>query len=160
MARISRFEHLKPEILQHFQEGMTPREVLLKFSDLPRGTVYRWFDELGQTDKVRTDSDSPVQSGFQPRLVGSASPEEKQERQEKTRARRELSRIRKALWNVIGSPDSEGAAVKVQALNAALKCLQVEQGLPLSDEDDEVQIDIAADVRSLSTEQLEKLAMG
>ncbi|MBD2019201.1 hypothetical protein H6F43_03255 [Leptolyngbya sp. FACHB-36] len=161
MSRVSRFEHLKREVLQHFQEGMTLNEVLQQYPDVPRQTVRDWHRSFC-ADSVHSvpNSGSQSQQGFQPKLVKTSPQAGDEGEPDDRRANRELSRIRKALWDVVRNPAAEGSAIRVQALNACLKCLEVEKRLPAEDDAGATTINIAADVRSMSTEELERLAAG
>jgi hypothetical protein len=51
MARRSKWEHLKNEIIQHCKEGKIPTQLFPMYPDISRSTIYDWYKLSQKQDK-------------------------------------------------------------------------------------------------------------
>jgi len=139
MARISPYEHLKPEIFALIDEGRKTSEICAAFPAIPTATVYVWAKEYrlhGAPVSRKGEGDSRIVEAppTKPHLV-SVAPQnvEPLSPVDGPSLREELRQVRRWLWKQMRSP-SEDSAVQFQGANAYLRAIQVEMGLPDDDE--------------------------
>ena len=157
MARTSKFEHLKPEVLAEFQKGLQPKDVYGKFPQIPGATIREWhkpFRPQSAPDSANSASQSgkgfpiahPPASGKQRShltLVSAESDEDDSSLSDIEWVKRQVETILRVEKN---------CAVKIQALNTYLRAVQIEQTMRPTKPD----IDFA----ELSNQELERLASG
>ncbi|EKU98107.1 hypothetical protein Lepto7375DRAFT_7368 [Leptolyngbya sp. PCC 7375] len=145
MARPGKYEHLKPAVERLVREGLRFGGIKKQYPEIPNATLSAWVNAF--KEKVRlestefgTDSESPPESIPAARVrLAKIDPESP------------LDKITRALWDVVDSPDQEGAGVKVQALNALFKIVQWNHGVA-------VEQDALEDVSTMDDAELEKIA--
>lgn len=141
-GNVSKYEYLRPEIIEKFLSGRTGGDLVAEYSQIPRATIYRWLKEvkeLTETKVRQVDGDrtaTPTASQSKPNLnivtlpmsdkVEDALPDFQY-------LKRKLRRI----INTDGDNLSSKDGIRVNAINAYLKLILAEIGNRQTIEDDE-----------------------
>jgi hypothetical protein len=159
-GNVSQYEYLRPEIIEHFLQGVTGAELVAKYSQIPRATIYRWIKEvkdLTETNVRQPSSDERkrfTESQSKPNLnlvtlpVTDAVEDTLPDFQY---LKRKLRRI----INTDGDELSSKDGIRVNAINAYLKLILAEIGnrqLIENDNDDSEQE--TEDLSKLSNDEL------
>lgn len=156
MARISEFEHLKPQVIAEFEKGLLPHEVLKIFKQIPTGNVYRWFDAY----KIDKEQQRRKEEGLPPIDVKSGKPvsnlirfsPRQDDIDEDSLSDFELAR--RTIRNLIRDRKQPGN-IRLQACTALLKSLELRAGIKIKDDDDDF---TSEDLTELSDEDLQKIS--
>jgi hypothetical protein len=111
MARTSRHEKHKPQILRLLSEGLKPSDIAKQFPAIPTSTVYAWAKEFQNISRTGGDSGTPAPLRLP---IDPESP---------------LERIIQALWDIHANPTAPGAGLQVQALQALMRAVQIQAGI-------------------------------
>ena len=115
---------------------------------IPNATLWAWFkafrekhalESLGDSESIPNSSESISEARIRLAAIDPDSP---------------LTKIKRALWDVVDRPDQDGAGVKVQALRELFKMVQWEHNVISAQDENDV------DVTELSEAELKKLARG
>lgn len=131
MARRSRWEHLKDEIIQHCKDGLSPRELYPMYPDVPPKTIRNWYEMV--TPRIRPEfaQNSPDTKTIAPQDV-QVMPLESGKLIALDGGDRlsDFATCRNALRDAIRNPTKPGAAIKIQASFGLMKLTQMRYELP------------------------------
>lgn len=133
MARRSQFEHLKEAILVLFGEGNKVADVLRVYPDVPRKTLYDWYNEFHTKSAqpsvtlVRGDNNNYERNVTPPTDVVVQFRDNSEEN--------DVRWLKKKLKEIIRCNDAEPElvklkAVRVQAINSYLQVIKYETAIP------------------------------
>lgn len=152
MARISAWEHLKPEIEAEFRSGKQPIEVYGAYPAVPRGTIREWFKPFRQdsaNDSANLKPATRADVEVLPPRSSLVALEGGQQQSDIALARRTLRAIAK---------DSDvSPAVQVQAALGLMKlaCLRHELPKHILEETEESRLEDERDrIRDLPPEEI------
>ncbi|MBD2492532.1 hypothetical protein [Aulosira sp. FACHB-615] len=163
MARRSRWEHLKDEIVQHCKDGKTPVELAAMYPDVPRATIHGWYDlayadsennpkhfrKRSEDIKTIASQDIQVIPPTENKLVALDGGEQLSD----------FALARRALRDAIKNPTKPGTAIKIQASFGLLKLTQMRAELPrhVLDEIEVTGVDEERDrIKEVSLEELQQ----
>lgn len=133
MARRSQFEHLKEEILSMFAEGKKVPDVLKIYPDLPRKTLYDWFNEFHTKSTQRVIT--LVNTCGNEYGRDDAPPLNNVVVQFRDENENDVKWLKRKLKEIIRCEDADSEAVKlkavkVQAINSYLQVIKHESTTP------------------------------
>lgn len=133
MARRSQFEHLKEEILSMFAEGKKVPDVLKIYPDLPRKTLYDWFNEFHTKSTQRVVTLVNTNGNEYGRAT--SPPTDNVVVQFRDENENDVKWLKRKLKEIIRceNADSEVVklkAVRVQAINSYLQVIKHEASVP------------------------------
>jgi hypothetical protein len=131
VARRSQFEHLKETILSLFSEGKKVPDVLKLYPDVPRKTLYDWFNEFHTKSTqrvvtlVNTSGNEYGRDSTPPNVVVQFRDENEND----------VRWLKRKLKEIIRCEDSDSEvvklkAVRVQAINSYLQVIKHEASVP------------------------------
>jgi len=164
-GNVSKYEYLRPEIIEKFLAGKTGGELVAEYEQIPRRTVYRWIKEvkdvtgigLAQPERNEAEVSSICQS--KPRANLTVLPMSNTTEDSLP----DLLYLKRKLRSIIstdGDNLSRNDGIRVNAINAYLKIVMVEYGSKspiIEDDEDELEEASEIDYDSLSEEQLADL---
>lgn len=136
MAKISRYAHLKPEVLELFQQGLKVADVRAKYPNLPTSTAFDWYKEFQLSGtQIQNEMIPDSDSGMPSKPIKIVSALQKKESvsyltpTDHPNPREEVRALRRYLWQHIKYPNDDSSLV-FQGASAYLRAIQVEYNLP------------------------------
>jgi hypothetical protein len=161
---VSKFDYLRPEIIESFLQGKTGGELVAEYPQIPRRTVYRWLKEvrdLTGTPLTQPKNDKPTalsecQSGHRANLVVLPMSNTVEDTLPDLLY---LKRKLRTIINTDGDNLSKNDGIRVNAINAYLKLVLAEFGNKniAIEEDDDIEEAAEIDYDNMTEEELANL---
>ncbi|MEH2138543.1 hypothetical protein [Nostoc sp.] len=161
MARRSRWEHLKNEVINFYKEGKTPRELYPMYPNVPPRTIRDWCDSFSPRNPPKSPQDSPDIKTIAPEDVQIISPESPSKLIALDGGERlsDMALARNALRDAVKNPTKPGAAIKIQASFGLMRLTQLRAELPrhIVDETEMTGVEEERDrLKEISLEELQQ----
>jgi hypothetical protein len=156
MARISKYDELKPRAFAEFEKGLSRMDVYRVLKIVPLGTVYGWFELYNRNlERIRknggvaaiTTADSKTVNSNLLTLLPTQDDIDHPDLGD-------FELVRRTARNIIRDRRSL-APVRLQAAGLLLKTIEVRKLIKIKDEDD---VFVAEDLTVLSDEELQKMS--
>lgn len=160
MARRSRWEHLKEEIIQHCKEGKTAIELSQMYPDVPRATIRDWHTQSApDSAKIppRFRQVSVNTETIAPQDTQAINPQQKLVALDGGEQMSDFALARRTLRAIAKNFNQPGAGVGVQAAIGLMKLTQLRAELPkhILDETEVAIVDEERDyLKEVSVEEL------
>jgi hypothetical protein len=159
MARRSRWEHLKDEIIQHCKEGKTPRELYLMYPDVAPKTIRDWYELIYPRVPPQSPQNSPDAKTIAPQDIQIIPSRKKLVALDGGEQLSDFALARKTLRAIAKNFNQPGAYVGVQAAAGLLKLVQIRAEIPkhILDETEVTGIEEERDrLKEVSLEELQQ----